>query len=143
MNVLACTRPTVADAMVTDVRRSPADVTAGALRALFDRPKVQSAVLLDGSRLVAVVDPADLVGAADSVLAAGLGMLGDRVAHPGEDLDAAWERLLTSGRRRLAVTGDDGRFLGLLCLKRTLAGFCSDDDVRARSRERAPGPSTG
>ena len=39
------------------------------------------------------------------------------------------------GTRRLAVVDDDGDLLGLLCLKRTLDGFCSDADVRARALE--------
>ena len=43
-------------------------------------------------------------------------------------------RAMTStGRRRAAVTSADGRLLGLLCLKASRAGFCSDQDVRARA----------
>jgi hypothetical protein len=38
--------------------------------------------------------------------------------------------------RRLAVVDGTGRLVGLLCLKRTLDGFCSDADVRARAVER-------
>jgi hypothetical protein len=38
-----------------------------------------------------------------------------------------------TGRRRAAVTSDDGTLLGLLCLKASWAGFCSDQDVRART----------
>ncbi len=53
---------------------------------------------------------------------------------PDTELHEARELLVRSGRRRLAVVGSDGRFLGLLCLKRTHQGFCSDLDVRARTR---------
>ena len=38
--------------------------------------------------------------------------------------------------RRLAVVDDDHRLLGLLCLKRSGSGFCSDDDVISRRRAR-------
>jgi hypothetical protein len=39
-----------------------------------------------------------------------------------------------AGRRRLAVTSEDGRLLGLLCLKASGRGFCSDEDVAARGQ---------
>jgi len=41
--------------------------------------------------------------------------------------------MIATGRRRAAVTSADGRLLGLLCLKASRAGFCSDQDVRARA----------
>jgi hypothetical protein len=41
--------------------------------------------------------------------------------------------MTATGRRRAAVTSADGRLLGLLCLKVSRAGFCSDQDVRARA----------
>jgi hypothetical protein len=41
--------------------------------------------------------------------------------------------MTATGRRRAAVTSADGRLLGLLCLKASRAGFCSDQDVRARA----------
>jgi hypothetical protein len=39
----------------------------------------------------------------------------------------------TTGRRRAAVITDDGKLVGLLCLKASRTGFCSEDDVRARA----------
>ena len=39
--------------------------------------------------------------------------------------------MIMTGRRRAAVTGADGLLLGLLCLKASRAGFCSDQDIRA------------
>ena len=41
--------------------------------------------------------------------------------------------MTATGRRRAAVTSADGQLLGLLCLKASQAGFCSDQDVRARA----------
>jgi hypothetical protein len=46
-------------------------------------------------------------------------------------------KMIATGRRRAAVTSADGRLLGLLCLKASQAGFCSDQDVRARARGKA------
>lgn len=48
----------------------------------------------------------------------------------------AWRAMTTYGRRRRAVIDDRGLLLGLLCLKHTGLGFCSDADVRARADER-------
>jgi hypothetical protein len=39
-------------------------------------------------------------------------------------------------RRRLAVTSDDSRLLGLLCLKANGSGFCSDADVASGGQDR-------
>ena len=46
--------------------------------------------------------------------------------------ESAHARLEDAGARRLAVVDEHGDLLGLLCLKQRRAGFCSDDDVRAR-----------
>lgn len=47
---------------------------------------------------------------------------------------------LARGLRRLAVVDEAGRLEGLLCLKRTATGFCSDRDVASRARERPSAP---
>ena len=66
---------------------------------------------------------------------------------PAEANLAEVRRAMTeTGRRRAAVTSADGRLLGLLCLKASRAGFCSDQDVRARAlgeADRATVSSTG
>lgn len=51
-------------------------------------------------------------------------------------LDTVTELLRTTRRRRLAVTDDADRLLGLLCLKRDENGFCSDVGIRARAAGR-------
>lgn len=43
----------------------------------------------------------------------------------------------TAGHRRLAVVDDTGRLLGLLCLKRSGEGFCTDAGVQSRRAGRA------
>jgi hypothetical protein len=44
--------------------------------------------------------------------------------------------MIAGGQRRRAVVDDEGRLLGLLCLKASGRGFCADADVAARARER-------
>ena len=65
-----------------------------------------------------------------------LATLDGRTIGPHQHVSEAL-RLLTRGQtRRVAVTGVDRRLLGLLCLKRTLQGFCNASDVLARTGER-------
>ena len=57
-----------------------------------------------------------------------------RAAVAAEDARRAMQ---ASGDRRLAVVEDDGRLLGLLCLKRSWDGFCTDAGVAERRAARA------
>jgi CBS-domain-containing membrane protein len=50
--------------------------------------------------------------------------------------DAARELLIERGLRRLAVVNHDSTLLGLMCLKRSRTGFCSDEDVASRAQSR-------
>ncbi len=128
-------KPTVADAMVTDIKVSAADATVGDLRALFVDEHVHAAVIVDDGVLITVVDRSEVArtASADSP-AVQLGCRRHRVVALTADLEQARQQLLASDRRRLAVVDADGQLCGLLCLKRTRAGFCSDQDVRARLR---------
>ena len=67
-------------------------------------------------------------------LAAPLGELAGRTVPAGAGLAAVRRAMIATGRRRAAVTSADGTLLGPLCLKASQAGFCSDQDVRARAR---------
>ena len=58
-----------------------------------------------------------------------------RCVGPGTDLVEAWNVMRSHGRRRLAVVDRSGHLLGLLCLKRSGRGFCSDAGVAARAAE--------
>lgn len=127
---------TVAEAVVGDVKLSRADVTVRELRVLFANDHVHAAVIVESGVLLAVVDRADLERRPDDARALVFGALASRTVAVSADLDEARSSLLASGRRRLAVVTDDGRFVGLLCLKRSRRGFCSDRDVAARSAER-------
>ena len=78
--------------------------------------------------------------------AAPLGRLAGRTVPAEANLAEVRRAMTETGRRRAAVTSADGRLLGLLCLKASRAGFCSDQDVRARAlgeADRAAVSSTG
>lgn len=123
---------TVDDAMLRHPTVHAADLTVGAARAVFDAsPKARLLLLTDDGMLVSTVARDDLHTAADPAgPAAELGSLTDRTVAPDVPLATAYD-LMAGGLRRLAVVDASGRLLGLLCLKRNLTGFCTDDGVAA------------
>jgi CBS domain-containing protein len=135
---------TVADAMLTEPKVCRADATVATLRDLFTDDHVHCALLVEGGLLVDVVEPQDLLGVDAARPARGLGRIAGRTIAPADDLTAMHGHMLDHGIRRRAVVDADGRLLGLLCLKRSGTGFCSDEGVAARAAERAlagTGPS--
>ena len=115
---------------------SAALTTAQAVEAFAD-DHLHVLLVLDGDTLLAVVERGDLLGVRDPATPAWLaGRLAGRTVGPDRALEPTRRHLVRSGSRRLAVVDTDGRLLGLLCLKRTGLGFCSDADVRARAEER-------
>jgi hypothetical protein len=129
---------TVADAMLTFATLSDSTTTVGDVWALFDDDHVHAAVIVADGVLITVIERTDLEShSRDHDPAVHLGTLHGRVIAPDTPLEQARQRMLRSGRRRLAVIDADGTYRGLLCLKRTGAGFCSDQDARARSAEAA------
>lgn len=130
----APTAATVTDAMITDVKVSNARTTVRELWELFADDHVHAAVIVEKGVLLTVVVRTDLAGNHHAAAAAArLGSLRGRVVAADANLEQARQHLLTTGGRRLAVVAADGRFCGLLCLKGSRQGFCSDLDVRARS----------
>ncbi|MBC3194930.1 CBS domain-containing protein [Pseudonocardia sp. C8] len=127
----------VAGAMHTFPKTCGPATTVADARAFFENPKVHALLVVDGGVLVSVVERGDLEGHDDPEPAAPAGRLGDRVAAPGDDLHAARAAMARAGRRRVAVADDAGRLVGLLCLKSSGRGFCSDSGIQARIDERA------
>lgn len=126
----------VADAMLHSPKMLGPATTIGQAREFFGDEHVHAALIVDRGRLLAVVEPLDLVGdLSASSTALTVGCLRGRVTTPDADLAAAWEEMASLGRRRLAVVDGCGNLLGLLCLKRSGLGFCSDTDVRARAED--------
>lgn len=133
----------VACAMHTFPKTCGPATTVACAREGFRNPKVHVLLVVDGDLLIAVVDRADLHGRADGEPIAALGRLNERVVRPSDPLQATWAAMTEAGCRRVAVVGDDGRLVGLLCLKRSGRGFCSDAGIRARAVEAAAGSATG
>ena len=121
--------------MITSaVVHGPATTTAELL-AFFLDDHVHCALIVDHGRLLAVVDRGDVAPAGDARVVR-MGCLEGRVVGPDADLEQTRRSMLDARRRRIAVVTGDGTLAGLLCLKRTAAGFCSDSDVLARAEER-------
>jgi hypothetical protein len=133
---------TAAEAMLTTPVRHPLSVTVGEIRDFFRDDHVHAALIVSpAGYLEAVVERDDIADCqALDAAAAPLGRLADRTVPPGACLAELHRAMMAIGRRRAAVISADGRLLGLLCLKASQRGFCSDQDVRARALSRA-GPA--
>lgn len=127
----------VRDAMVTRPKTLRADALLGAVRGQFSSQKVHLVLLVREGELVATVERDDLRSEMrDDCLASSVGRLDGRVINPDVPVGVARELMRRTSRRRLAVVDRTGTLLGLLCLKKTWRGFCSDSDVASREAER-------
>jgi CBS domain-containing protein len=136
-------RGTVGDVALRRPKVLAATTTVGEAREAFADDHVHALLVGASNLLHAVVDRVDLPGVADATPAATLGRLAGRTVAPGADLAATWADMMARGRRRLAVVDADGGLVGLLCLKRSGRGFCSETDVAARARDRTAQGSQG
>ena len=126
---------TAADAMLTAPVKHSLSATVREIRDFFRDDHVHAALIVSpAGYLEAVVERDDVAGSeAPGAAAAPLGRLAGRTVAAGASLAEVRRAMAVTGRRRAAVTSSDGRLLGLLCLKASRAGFCSDQDVRARA----------
>jgi CBS domain-containing protein len=123
----------VADAMIACPETHGADATVGELRAFFEDDHVHMALLVEDGRLAGVVERSDLPPVlGDDTPATSVAALAGRTTHADATLVDVFGALQRNGRRRLAVIDDGSVLVGLLCLKRSGLGFCSDDDVLRR-----------
>ena len=88
--------------------------------------------------LLTAAEEGDLARAVAGASLRSVATLAGRTVEASADAEHVREQMLASGHRRLAVV-DDGRLVGLLCLKRTGRGFCSDADVAARTTSEVGG----
>ena len=126
---------TAAEVMLTAPVRHSLSATVGEIRDFFRDDHVHAALIVSpAGYLEAVVERDDIAGcrALDAAVAP-LGRLAGRTVPAGASLAEVRRAMIAAGRRRAAVTSADGLLLGLLCLKASQAGFCSDQDVRARA----------
>ena len=129
---------TVGEAMITRPHLHPATLTVDQARAALGDAHVHLLLLVEDGRLLGTLTRDDLAGehpGADPALP--LARLEGRVVPAGQPLARVTEEMAARGARRLAVLDDDERLVGLLCLKRSGAGFCSDAGVAARSGDPA------
>jgi CBS domain-containing protein len=140
-NTAASARPIpsgirVGDAMIRNPKLLGPSTTIAQVHEFFGDDHVHAALLVDRGRLLAVIEPPDLIDSPPGTyLAMAVGRLRGRITKPDADLAATWETMTALSCRRLAVVDDRGEFVGLLCLKSSGLGFCSDADVRARAED--------
>jgi len=136
---------TAAEVMFTTPVRHPLSATVREIRDFFRDDHVHAALIVSpAGYLEAVVERDDVAECqALDAAAAPLGRLAGRTVPAEASLAEVRRAMTAAGRRRAAVTGADGRLLGLLCLKASQAGFCSDQDVRARALGEADPAAVG
>ncbi|UFN44655.1 CBS domain-containing protein [Nocardioides okcheonensis] len=126
----------VRTAVVASPQTWGAATTVTEARAAFLDDHVHMLLLTDGDVLVGTVVRDDLLGAPAGDPALRHAVLTGRTVAPDAPAEGVRRAMLDRGERRLAVVDGAGRLVGLLCLKRHGGGFCRDEDVRARRRER-------
>ena len=139
---------TVRSAMLRHPTVHPAGLTVGEAQAVFAaRAKTHLLVLVEGGVLISAITRDDVAGIADPATPArDVGRLAGRIVSADEPLAPLREAMADSGLRRVAVVddvaADPKHLLGLLCLKRSRTGFCTDEGVaamRAAREAQAPG----
>jgi CBS domain-containing protein len=138
---VAVAGPTVADVMIGRPKTLPSDASVAAARAVLADDHVVMVLLTEDGVLRGTLLREDLPDTAPGPAPAlPLSRLTGRTVAPAAPLADVHELLVRTGRRRLAVVDDEGRLLGLVCLKRRRTGYCTDAGVaeRARSRRCAP-----
>ena len=135
--------PTVADAMVSRPKTLPADASVAAVRAVLADDHVVMVLLTEDGVLRGTLLCDDLPDTTPGAAAAlPLSRLTGRTVAPAVPLADVHALLVRTGRRRLAVVDDEGRLLGLVCLKRRRTGYCTDAGVAERARSRRCAPET-
>ncbi len=129
------TGTTAREVMLRHPQTLPADAPITRARAALDDDHVHLVLLTEGSRLAGTLARTDLPPPEALGPALTWSTLVDRTVSPDTPTAVVHGLLISRGIRRLAVVGADGSLLGLVCRKQRRAGFCSDADVAARSRD--------
>jgi hypothetical protein len=132
----------VADVMVRRPKVLGAQATVSDAITFFSDDHAHLAlVVAEDRRLLTSLERADIPpGIADTTPITELGILAGRTVSPFCPVPEATAAMSATGRRRLAVVGDDGELLGLLCLKASRDGFCSDEGITSRAADRGSRP---
>jgi CBS-domain-containing membrane protein len=131
----------VSDVMLRHPKVLDAQATVDEARAALTDDHVHMVLLTEGSTLVGTLVRADLphpIQRSDQGSGPALpwSTLRDRTVPSATSADTVNKLLIERGLRRLAVIDHDGTLLGLMCLKRSRTGFCSDEDVASRAQSR-------
>jgi len=112
--------------MLTRPKTLPAEATVADLRRMFTNPHVESALLVDGSQFVGLVDRGQVdERSPDDMLATSLAQREMVTIRVDATVADAVERMDRNGSRRLVVVADDDTTVeGLLCLSTDRTGFC-------------------
>lgn len=129
---------TVADLAVRAPKVLPVEASVADVREMFASDHVHLALIVDGDRLVTTIERTDISAEAPADgLARTWGSLTGRTIDHAARIGEAWELLSRGQRRRLAVIEGDGHLIGLLCLKNSRTGFCSDSGIASRAASSA------
>jgi CBS domain-containing protein len=122
----------VREALVSDPRVLPGDATPQQVAELLTHPHVESALVVDGERLVGSITPETLVSAIAegrdlaSLTAADLADGEVPTIGPDESLEEALRVMAEYDLERLAVV-DGGRFLGILPREPLIRRMAADE----------------
>lgn len=122
------------DVMISTPKTSPARASVDDVRAVMADDHVHMVLLTDGDKLCGTLVRTDLPSAGSGQEPAlRWAVLPGRTVPPEAPAALVQARLIRYKLRRLAVIDADHTLLGLVCLKRSRSGFCSDADVAARA----------
>ncbi len=123
----------VRDVMITEPKTLPACASVDDVRAVLADAHVHMVLLTHGDTLRGTLTRADLTDVSADGPALAWSVLSGRTVAPHASAGVALGILVRSSSRRLAVVDADRTLLGLLCLKSSGTGFCSDSDVASRA----------
>lgn len=116
---------TVGDVMLRTPKTLRGSATVDEARAFFANPKVISAVIVDGTRFVGLLDRTDLPSLLPGSAPIRAYARATPTMTPSRPVAEAIDILDERGLARIAIVAEDGVTLaGLLCLDRQRAGFC-------------------
>jgi hypothetical protein len=131
----AQTSGVVRGVMLTEPKTLPACASVDDARAVLAGDHVHMVLLTQGATLLGTLTGADLVDVPADEPALAWSVLSGRTVPPDASAGVVLGLLVRASSRRLAVVDADRTLLGLLCLKRSGTGFCSDTDVAARAAD--------
>src|SRR6478752_8519046 len=120
-------QPTVADAMITIPKTHDVEISLADAEHAFADVHVHMLLLTRVGILHGTLVRDDLRSDLDRRRPAlAIATLDDRTIRAERSLDEARRSMERLTMRRLAVTDDHDKLLGLLCLKQTRQGFCTE-----------------